>query len=97
MAWVPQPLPADFKAWVQNRNDGTAKAFIRNAPNGTKVRVRHNGESVYNRTVRPGDVTLEKTVTLVQGRNRIAIELDGVEVKAVTYNITAKAIAGWRL
>ena len=97
MTWVPQPLPADFKAWVQNRNDGTAKAFIRNAPHGVRVRVRHNGESVYNRNVRPGDVTLEKTITLVQGRNRIAIEVDGEEVKGVTYNVTAKTMAGWRL
>jgi hypothetical protein len=87
MSWVPT-IPKDFKAWTQNRMNGTAKAFIRHAPNGSKVRVRHNGESVFNRTVRAGDGTLEKTITLVPGRNRIVIELDGAEVKAVTYNLT---------
>ena len=85
MGWIPA-IPKDFKAWTQNRMDGTVKAFIRHAPNGAKVRVRHNGESVFNRTVRAGDGTLEKTVTLVPGRNRIVIELDGVEVKGATYN-----------
>jgi murein DD-endopeptidase MepM/ murein hydrolase activator NlpD len=96
MGWV-QVIPADFKAWTQNRNDGTAKAFIRNAPHGAKVRVRHNTESVYNRTVRPGDVTLEKTVTLIPGRNRVTIELDGTEVKGATYNLTPAQIARLRL
>ncbi len=96
MGWIPA-LPADFKAWTQNRNDGTAKAFIRHAPNNSKVRVRHNGQSVFNRTVRPGDGTLEKTVTLVPGRNRIVIEVDGEEVRAVTYNLTGLQIGRWRL
>jgi hypothetical protein len=85
MSWIPV-VPADFKAWTQNRLDGTAKAFIRHAPNGARVRVRHNGLSVFNRTVRPGDGTLEKTVTLVPGRNRVAIEVNDEEVKAATYN-----------
>jgi hypothetical protein len=79
--------PKDFRAWTQNRMDGTAKAFIRHAALGAKVRVRHNGQSVFNRTFRQGDGTLEKTVTLVPGRNRIAIEVDGKEVKGVTYNL----------
>jgi len=78
--------PKDFKAWTQNRMDGTAKSFIRHAALGAKVRVRHNGQSVFNRTFRQGDGTLEKTVTLVPGKNRIAIEVDGKEVKGVTYN-----------
>jgi len=86
MAWIPV-IPNDFKAWVQNRMDGTAKAFIRHAALGAKVRVRHNGESVFNRTFRQGDGTLEKTVTLVPGRNRITIEVDGEEVRGVTYNV----------
>jgi hypothetical protein len=84
--------PRDFKAWIQNRMDGTAKAFIRHAAIGAKVRVRHNGESVFNRTFRQGDGTLEKTVTLVPGRNRIAIEVDGKEVKGVTYNVNPNRI-----
>ncbi len=78
--------PKDFRAWTQNRMDGTAKAFIRHAALGAKVRVRHNGQSVFNRTFRQGDGTLEKTVTLVPGKNRIAIEVDGKEVRGVTYN-----------
>lgn len=96
MTWIPVQ-PADFHAWVQNRQDGTAKAFIRHARVGSKVRVRHNGESVFNRTFREGDGTLEKTVTLVPGRNRITIEVDGEEVKGVTYNITGLQIGRWRL
>jgi hypothetical protein len=96
MTWIPQ-VPSDFRAWVQNRNDGTAKAFIRHAQVGARVRVRHNGESVFNRTVRQGDGTLEKTVTLIPGRNRITIELDGKEVKGVTYNVTGLQIGRWRL
>jgi len=78
--------PKDFRAWTQNRMDGTAKAFIRHAALGAKVRVRHNGQSVFNRTFRQGDGTLEKTVTLVPGKNRISIEVDGKEVRGVTYN-----------
>jgi hypothetical protein len=86
MTWIPS-MPSDFRAWTQNRLDGTAKAFIRHAQVGAKVRVRHNGESVFNRTVRAGDGTLEKTVTLIPGRNRITIEVDGKEVKGATYNL----------
>jgi hypothetical protein len=96
MTWIPT-TPSDFKAWIQNRNDGTAKAFIRHAQVGAKVRVRHNGESVFNRTVRLGDGTLEKTVTLIPGRNRIVIEVNGEEVKGVTYNITGLQVGRWRL
>jgi hypothetical protein len=84
--------PKDFKAWTQNRMDGTAKAFIRHAALGAKVRVRHNGQSVFNRTFRQGDGTLEKTVTLVPGKNRIVIEVDGKEVKAVTYTVNPNRI-----
>ena len=84
--------PKDFKAWTQNRMNGTAKAFIRHAALGAKVRVRHNGQSVFNRTFRQGDGTLEKTVTLVPGKNRIAIEVDGKEVKGVTYTLRPNRI-----
>jgi hypothetical protein len=84
--------PKDFKAWTQNRMDGTAKAFIRHAALGAKVRVRHNGQSVFNRTFRQGDGTLEKTVTLVPGKNRISIEVDGKEVKAATYTLRPNRI-----
>jgi hypothetical protein len=86
MTLIPD-TPKGFKAWTQNRHDGTAKAFIRNAALGAKVRVRHNGESVFNRTFRHGDGTLEKTVTLIPGRNRISIEVDGKEVKGATYTL----------
>jgi hypothetical protein len=96
MTWIVE-TPSDFKAWVQNRNDGTAKAFIRHAQVGAKVRVRHNGQSVFNRTFREGDGTLEKTVTLVPGRNRITIEVNGEEVRGVTYNVTGRSVLGWRL
>jgi len=91
MGWLPDH-PKNFKAWTQNRMNGTAKAFIRHASVGSKVRVRHNGQSVFNRTFRNGDGTLEKTITLIPGRNRITIEVNGEEVRAVTYNMNANRL-----
>lgn len=79
-------LPKDFNAWTKKLNDKSVKAYIKNAPRKSKVRVRHNGISVFNRTVRPGDEMLEKTVTLNVGKNRITIEIDGIEVKGSTYS-----------
>jgi hypothetical protein len=91
MAWIPV-VPRDFKAWTQNRMNGTAKAFIRHAALGARVRVRHNGEVVFNRAFKQGDGTLEKTVTLIPGKNRISIEVDGKEVRAATYTLRPNRI-----
>jgi len=79
--------PGPMRAWTQNRMNGTVQAHIVNAPVGSKVRVRHNNVSVFNKTIAtPEDFRLTKTVNLVSGRNRIAIEVDGVEIRAATYN-----------
>jgi hypothetical protein len=79
--------PGPMRAWTQNRNDGTVQAHIVNAPVGSKVRVRHNGASVFNKTINsPDDFRLTKTVNLIRGRNRITIEVDGVEIRGATYN-----------
>lgn len=80
-------LPKDFKAWTKNQNNGTVSAHIKNAPKGSKVRVRNNGVSVFNQTVRlPAHAGLGKTVKLALGKNRITIEVDGHEVASATYN-----------
>ena len=80
-------LPKDFNAWTKNQNNGTVSAHIKNAPNGSKVRVRHNGVSVFNKTVRTAaDAGLGKTIKLNIGKNVISIEVDGHEVKSSTYN-----------
>ena len=79
-------LPSNFHAWVKKLNANSARAYIKNAPRGSKVRVRHNGVSVFNKTIRSGDDKLEKTVDIEVGRNRITVEVDGFEVKGVTYN-----------
>jgi murein DD-endopeptidase MepM/ murein hydrolase activator NlpD len=79
-------LPENFKAWFKNNNNGTVSSHILNAPRFSKVRVRQNGTSVFNKTVLlPKDAGLGKTITLVPGRNRLVIEVDGVEVRAATY------------
>jgi LysM repeat protein len=80
-------LPKDFKAWTKNNENGTVSAHIKNAPKGSKVRVRHNGVSVFNQTVRlASHAGLGKTIKLGIGRNVISIEVDGHEVKSATYN-----------
>lgn len=80
-------LPKDFKAWTKNQNDGTVTAHIKNAPKGSKVRVRQNGVSVFNQTVRlPQHAGIGKTIPLQNGKNRITIEIDGYEVAAATYS-----------
>ena len=80
-------LPKDFKAWTKNKNNGTASVHIKNAPKGSKVRVRHNGVSVFNQTVRlASHAGLGKTVKLSLGKNRITVEVDGHEVAGSTYN-----------
>jgi hypothetical protein len=89
--WIEQnsapSMPANFKAWVKNNNDGTASAYIQNAPRLSKVRVRQNGEVVFNKTIiLPRDLDLQKNIRLVSGKNRITIEVDDKEVKGVTYN-----------
>lgn len=83
-------LPDDFKAWFKNKNNGTVSAHILNAPRFSKVRVRQNGESVFNKTVLlPKDAGLGKTIVLKPGKNRLVIEVDGQEVRAATYNHVA--------
>jgi murein DD-endopeptidase MepM/ murein hydrolase activator NlpD len=80
-------LPKDFKAWTKNNENGTVSAHIKNAPRGSKVRVRHNGVSVFNQTVRlASHAGLGKTIKLNLGRNVVSIEVDGHEVKSATYN-----------
>lgn len=91
IAWMDKghevKLPSNFKAWTKNNNNGTVSVHIKNAPRGSKVRVRHDGVSVFNQTVRLAKhAGLGKTVKLNVGRNRITVEVDGQEVAGSTYN-----------
>lgn len=80
-------MPATFKAWTKNNNNGTVTAYINNAPRGSKVRVRNNGVSVFNQTVRLASHSkLQKTIKFAIGKNVISVEVDGREVVKNTYN-----------
>jgi len=86
-------LPSNFAAWTKKKPNNSASVHIKNAPKGSKVRIRHNGVSVFVKTVRkPQDAGLGKTITFEDGKNVIEIFVDGFEVKRVAY--TKKANSG---
>ena len=79
-------LPNDFAAWTKRKQDNSASVHIKNAPKGSKVRIRHNGISVFVKTVRsPKDAGLGKTITFDEGKNVIEIFVDDFSVKRVAY------------
>ena len=82
----PLDPPAEpAKAWAV-RVGTNATAYFKGYPVGTKVRVRHNGNSVYTRTTRTAEEVPTKTFPLVKGKNRVVLEVDGLEVRGITYN-----------
>ena len=86
-------LPSDFSAWTKRKPNDSASVHIKNAPKGSKVRIRHNGVSVFVKTVRkPQDAGLGKTITFEEGKNVIEIFVDVFEVKRVAY--TKKSNSG---
>lgn len=90
IAWVSDnaspELPEEFKAWTKRKPNNSASVHIKDAPYGSKVRIRHNGESVFVKTIRnPEDKGLGKTITFNEGKNVIEIFVDEVEVHRVAY------------
>jgi LysM repeat protein len=82
-------LPNNFHAWTKRKKDNTASAHIKNAPKGSKVVVRHNGVTVFLKTVRlKRHAGLGTTISLENGKNTIEILVDGFVVKRVSYNKT---------
>lgn len=80
-------LPNDFHAWTKRKPDNTASVHIKNAPKGSKVVVRHNGVTIFLKTVRLAKhAGLGTTVDLENGKNTIEILVDGFVVKRVNYN-----------
>lgn len=90
IAWIEKngepDLPEDFAAWTKRKPNNSASVHIKNAPNGSKVRIRHNGISVFVKTVRKAeDAGLGKTITFDEGKNVIEIYVDEFKVKRVAY------------
>lgn len=95
--WIGQngepELPNNFHAWTKRKPNNSASVHIKNAPKGSKVRIRHNGVSVFVKTVRKAsDAGLGKTITFEEGKNVIEIFVDGFSVKRVAY--TKKSNSG---
>jgi len=79
-------LPKDFKAWTKRKPNNSASVHIKNAPYGSKVRVRHNSKSVFVKTVKKEtDKGLGKTITFEDGKNVIEIFVNEVRVKRTAY------------
>lgn len=80
-------LPNDFAAWTKKKPNDSVSVHIKNAPKGSGVRIRHNGISIFYKTIRfKKDSGLGKTINLKEGKNIIAIEVDGFEIKSTNYN-----------
>lgn len=83
---VAPPATEAPKAWVV-RTGTNATARFKGYPVGTQVRVRHNGKVVYTRTTKTADEVPTNTLPLVPGKNRVVLEVNGLEVKGVTYSV----------